>query len=100
MKVVTFDKTYWVTWIHHLPKMTFWKGKYRVTKKGETICQVYDDTIAGSPKLVLVGSCSCSVKDNYCKETGRILSLHRAIESLEMVDQIDFIDAYNNRKNG
>lgn len=98
MKVVTFDKTYWVRWVHHLPKMKFWKGKYRVITKGETICTIYDDTVLGNPKLILTGSCSCSLKDQYRKETGRILSLSRAIKDLDLADRIVFTEAYNNRK--
>lgn len=44
----------------------------------QTICEVVDTT---TDRLVNTGVAKCSHRDNFCKETGRRVSLGRAVKA-------------------
>ena len=47
--------------------------------RGRTICDI---TEKGTKKVLFSGISLCSIKDNFCKETGRKIALTRAIRKL------------------
>jgi hypothetical protein len=84
MKVIT-DRTdeYFVTWKHMISE--------RVTE-----CEIY--RYNGDQKITTVKEQSyCSPRDQYCKETGRKLSLTRALKTFTASTRKLFWEAYFNR---
>ena len=68
MKVKVNENTYIVKWTHHNngPKM-----------ESKTYCFI---RLAGEDQAISTGECTCSVRDSYNRQTGRKLSLARALQ--------------------
>ena len=58
---------------------------------GKTLCFLND---------ILKGVATCSMDDHYCKETGRKVSMRRAIQDLPRQTRKLIWETYLNRKNG
>jgi len=86
MKVLIDNKLYAIKWNHGL------------VKKGMTThCYLRDN----DGKMVSLGIAKCGKKDNFCKETGRKISLTRAIKEFPKEIRRDFWKCYLNRgRNG
>lgn len=80
------DLDAWVTWKHNRfeePKTI--EGKYNPLEvQGETLCKIAVKNENGDSQSVHFGRSSCSVNDQYCKETGRRISLGRALDKLNV----------------
>lgn len=107
MKITYRDKSYWIVWKHDLPIREHTVISTRSTKKvdakpGKTTCFIYDDTKQGEPFIIAESSVGCDSRDNYNKETGRQLSLIRAMEFADLDKNMrrDFWNQYNNSKPG
>lgn len=75
MKFTVNDKTYFVKW-EYSPEPT--KNGYFSTG---TFCKIYDNTTSFSEPLV-ESSCICNPNERFCKNTGRKISLDRALNKL------------------
>lgn len=74
MKFTVNDKTYFVKWEYpditeNIPVHTF------------TVCKIYDNTTSYSEPLV-EGGARLAEGDRFCKNTGRKISLNRALHKL------------------
>lgn len=74
MKFKINDKTYFVKWEYpditkNIPVHTF------------TVCKIYDNTTSYSEPLV-EGGARLAERDRFCKNTGRKISLDRALHKL------------------
>jgi len=67
MKVQTNDLNLYITWQHNTK-----------IKNKNTICRIYDDNKDG--KQIAESICKTYYKDEYVKDTGRRISLQRAID--------------------
>lgn len=75
MKFTVNDKTYFVKWEYGLEPN---KNGYFSTG---TFCKIYDNTTSFSEPLV-ESSCICNPNERFCKNTGRKISLGRALHKL------------------
>lgn len=75
MKFTVNDKTYFVKWEYGLEPN---KNGYFSTG---TFCKIYDNTTSFSEPLV-ESSCICNPNERFCKNTGRKISLDRALHKL------------------
>ena len=86
MKVLLNGDVYIVTW-HHTQWSIFPQTEIDGTKtRGETLCFIgIPSSIAGGwKKQVSSGLTRCSVNDQFNKETGRKISLTRALEKTNL----------------
>ncbi len=93
MKVQFRGKTHWITFRYEKPSTYTKHGKLQ-NHNGITHCII--ETEGFYP--VASGASICIKGDRFNKETGRKLSLARALESLDKEDRTIFWDAYHNRK--
>jgi hypothetical protein len=78
---------------NHLEKMDK-SASQHPRLKGITECYLLkeDNSIVG------VGNSSCTINDCFCKETGRKISLARAVSTLPKSERKKIWEAYRNRK--
>lgn len=72
MKFTVNDKTYFVKWEYLLK---FQKIPFN------TICRIYDNEHSYD-KPIVIGGAVCKPPDKFCKNTGRKISLERALNKL------------------
>lgn len=72
MKFTVNDKTYFVKWEYLLSFQE---------KPFNTICRIYDDEHSYD-KPIVIGGAVCKPPDKFCKNTGRKISLARALGKL------------------
>ena len=85
MKVQTSQGSYFINWQHR--ECT---GNIKFT----TICFIKDENL----QEVNIDQTFCSIKDNFCKETGRKISLGRAVMFFDKQIRKEIWEAYLNRK--
>lgn len=75
MKFTVNDKTYFVKWEYQ-------EGLNKTIKQTKvTVCKIYDNSSSYNNPL-LEETCVCNPSDNFCKNTGRKISLARALNKL------------------
>jgi hypothetical protein len=85
MRVETSAGSYFIDWQHRVCT-----GNISHT----TICWIKNEKL----EEVNVDQTFCSIKDNFCKEKGRKISLARAIEEFDKPVRTEIWKAYLNRK--
>ena len=75
MKFTVNDKTYFVKWEYD----RFYDDKYKYEEY--TACKIYDNTTSFDSPIV-IGKSTKAEGDNFCKNTGRKISLNRALKKL------------------
>ena len=73
MKFTVNDKTYFVKWEY--------PSTNPIVYKYTTVCRIYDNETSYSNPIV-EGIATKGVEDNFCKNTGRKISLDRALNKL------------------
>lgn len=86
MLVTSQGKTLQVGWRHNAPASN---------NQPQTTCYIKDDD-----EVVATGIATLSVKDNFCRNTGRKISLARAMERYPTSVRKVFWDAYFAMRNG
>ena len=88
-----------IDWNHHIPA--------NQNARGSTVCTVYipHDVVKndkGEPALVEIASATAFVhfNDNYCKNTGRKVSLTKAIKAFNKADRTAIWAGYQNMRHG
>lgn len=90
MKVEINGSSYFIDWRHI-------KSEVKSLSKFRTACSIRDEAL----QLVATDLAECSLKDNFCRETGRKISLTRAIRVFDKSVRKQIWEAYFNRsKNG
>lgn len=75
MKFTVNDKTYFVKW-------QYTNGlSPTMTQTNVTVCKIYDNSSSYETPLI-EESCSCYITDRFNKNTGRKISLDRALKQL------------------
>jgi hypothetical protein len=79
MKFTVNDKTYFVKWeyIDHSCRKLVKKNETQIT----TVCKIYDTATSYNDPLV-IGGAHMIKGDRFCKNTGRKISLDRALNGL------------------
>lgn len=98
MKIqINSQKSFWIVWRYE----TLFSEYPEVGRSVRTICSITDDSIQGSPYVVATGSAMCSSNDQFVKETGRKISLDRAIRQLKLpkIERTIVWNTYLKRKN-
>lgn len=75
MKFTVNDKTYFVKWEYD----RFYDDKYKYEEY--TVCKIYDDTTSFDNPIV-ESKATKAEGDRFCKNTGRKISLGRALKKL------------------
>lgn len=75
MKFTVNDKTYFVKWEYD----RFYHDKYKYEEY--TTCKIYDNTTSFDNPIV-IGESTKAAGDRFCKNTGRKISLGRALNKL------------------
>lgn len=73
MKFTVNDKTYYVKWEY--------PSTNPIVYKYTTVCKIYDNETSYSNPIV-EGIATKGIMDNFCKNTGRKISLERALNKL------------------
>ena len=93
MKVEINGEVYIIGWQHRRYSCDFRFNEL----PSETVCTIKRQDIRGY--IVARGVAHCSKKDNFCKETGRKVSLTRAIEQIVRMNHVPvFKDKETRRK--
>lgn len=80
MKVqINNQKSFWITWKYSEVENLETSKISRITT-----CKIVDDSIQGSPFTVATATSKCHENDRFVKESGRKLSLARAIKALNL----------------
>lgn len=75
MRFTVNDKTYFVKWEYQ-------EGLNKTIKQTKvTVCKIYDNSSSYNNPLI-EETCVCNPSDNFCKNTGRKISLARALNQL------------------
>ena len=83
------DEVLFVDWIHN--QMPYSEGLHNYA----TICIIKKNNV---PERA--GIARCSKKDNFCRETGRKISLARAVKIYDKETRREIWETYLNRGNG
>lgn len=89
LKVKIEDTVYWITWFHSPHEF--------LSGNGSTCCEVFDSPLRGVDPT-WIGFAYCSLKDKYSKETGRKLSLAKALAGWPREKRKLVWEAYHSRK--
>lgn len=91
MRVETSDGVYEVRWFHT-------NNHTANRKKSMTECLIVKHIDENLKQAMGNNIAKCSKRDNFCKETGRKVSLARAIEAFDKPVRTEIWKAYLNRK--
>ena len=82
MKFTVNNKTYFVKWQYAKEaKMAYIKGMPTWVEVDTTVCKIYDNSSSYTEPLI-EASCTVAVGDKFNKNTGRKISLDRALHKL------------------